>query len=141
MKYLANFNHPAIFWFMALSWTVLSVFVLLKPGNGTIDYEITLSSFIENFFSLSISRKDLSEAIGHIFLFSILTALWQRVLTMHFNRLNALLLTICIVGVLAIGTEIGQYFVNRGSMLIDLIANFLGISLSLFWARYKFKYK
>jgi len=29
---------------------------------------------------------------------------------------------------LAIGTEIAQYFVNRGSLLIDLLANFLGIA-------------
>jgi len=141
MKYMKSFNHPFFSWLMALGWLMLAIIVLLKPGKVVLSHELTLSSFISTFFSFSMTRSDLSEALGHIFLFAILTVLWQRVFIIYFNRSSTLLLTISAVLAFAIGTEIGQYFVNRGSMLLDLIANFLGIILPLYLIKYKGVYK
>jgi len=135
MAQLTSFKHTVFPWLLAISWTILVIIVLLNPGKGALNHEFTLASFFTSFFSLSISRSDLSEAIAHVILFSVLTVLWQRVLIMYFVLPGALLLAIGIAVMLAIGTEIGQYFVSRGSLLLDLLANFLGIMLSFFWIK------
>ena len=141
IKYLTRFNHPAIFWLIAISWTLLVIIVLLKPGDGVMNHELSLASFYASFFSLSITRKELSEAMGHVFLFGILTLLWQRVLIMYLSRPSVIFLTIGIAIVLALATEIGQYFVNRGSLLFDLMANILGIAIATFGFIYVAKLK
>jgi len=115
---------------MALSWTVLIIIVLLKPGNSVINQDIELSSFLTSFFSLSISRSDIKEAVGHVILFAVLTMLWMRLLVMYLSRSRATVLAISLALVLATGTEIGQYFINRGSLLLDLLANFSGILIA-----------
>jgi len=140
-KYLTRFNHPAIFWLIAISWTLLVIIVLLKPGDGVMNHELSLSSFLASFFSLLISRRELSEAIGHVILFGVLTILWLRVLMMYFPRSRAIFLAICIAIVLALATEIGQYFVNRGSLLFDLLANILGVVIAFIGFGYVTKSK
>lgn len=134
-------NHPAFTWLMALIWSVLIIIILLKPGSGVTTHELTLSAFFTSFFSLSITRKDLSEAIAHVFLFVVLTALWQRVLTMYLSRPGVILSSIGIAFILATVTEIGQYFVNRGSLFFDLIANLLGIAIAIYGFDYVKKLK
>jgi len=141
MRYIISLNHPVISWLMALSWLVLTVVVLLKPGYVTVRYDLTLSNFLSSFFSYTITRVDISEAIGHVFLFSILTVLWQRLLTLYFIRARALLIVISAAVVLAIATEIAQYFINRGSLLLDLMANLLGISIAYIGFSYVAKLK
>lgn len=140
-KHLTLQVQQAIFWFMALSWTMLIIVVLLKPGSNTINQEHELSSFSTSFFSLSISRRDIKEALGHVILFAVLTILWMRVLIMHLARSQVTLLAISIAVVLAIGTEIGQHFVNRGSLLFDLLANFAGILIASMAYSYLRKFK
>lgn len=120
---------------MALSWTIFIIIVLLNPGKAPMHYEFTLSSFFTSFFSLSMSRYELGEAFAHVILFGVLTLLWRRTLIMYFSHPDALILAISIAIMLAICTEVGQYFVNRGSLLLDLLANFLGIAFSLFWIK------
>jgi len=128
--------HPAIFWLMALGWTTLIMIVLLKPGNTAIYQNNDLSSFFTSFFSFSISRSDIKEAVGHFILFAVLTMLWMQLLIMYFSRTRATLLAIGIAVALATGTEIGQYFINRGSLFIDLLANFSGILTASMAYRY-----
>ena len=115
---------------MALSWTILIIIVLLKPGSNTINQERELSSFSTSFFSLSISRRDIKEAVGHIFMFAILTISWMRLLIIYLAPSRVILLAVSISVVLAIGTEVGQYFVGRGSLMLDLLANFAGILIA-----------
>jgi len=134
MKRLRCLINPVISWILVISWTILTIVLLLKPGNDAMNYAFTFSSFFQFFFFSQISLKDLSEAMGHVILFGVLTILWQRALIMSAFS-NAFVLTIIIVIILAICTEIGQYFVNRSSLFLDLLANFLGIMLSILWIK------
>ena len=101
---------------------------MLLPGNRNEFYDPSFSSFSDSFFTLSIGVWGAIEAVFHVFLFAALTAVWQWTIVMYCNRGRSLLVAVCIAMVLAMSTEIGQYFVNRGSLLIDLLANFLGIA-------------
>ncbi len=127
---LAIINHPVTYWLLAISWTLLVIIVLLKPGSNTVNHDFELSSFFTSFFSLSFSRVELKEALGHVILFCVMTILWKRALITHFVRPKPLIIAICIAIVLALGTETGQFFVNRGVLLLDLLANFLGIVIA-----------
>lgn len=129
-KHLTVRVQQTIFWLMALSWTILIIIVLLKPGSNTINQERELSSFSTAFFSLSISRRDIKEAVGHIIMFAVLTILWMRLLIIYLAPSRVTLLAVGLAVVLAIGTEIGQYFVDRGSLMLDLLANFAGILIA-----------
>ncbi|SIS42561.1 VanZ family protein [Salimicrobium flavidum] len=64
------------------------------------------------------------DVVGHYFMFSILTLL------IYFVR-RSLGSTLFIVSGFAVLTEIAQRFFARGTELYDLIANFIGISVTL----------
>ena len=119
----------------ALVWTTLIAVALLKPANN-FKHEISLDSFVSSFFSLSIKTWDLVEAVYHVIVFAILTAIWFWALVTQFPRNRALVISIGIAMVLGIVTEIGQYFVHRSSLMLDAMANFLGIVICVVWLKY-----
>jgi VanZ family protein len=120
-------------WFVALSWTLLVFIALLYPGNNLIQHKYLLSTFLATFFNLSLKHYDFIEAMGHVILFGVLTVFWVRVLGQYFQKTKVILLTIGIIAAVGIITEIGQYFVNRDSEFLDLMANFIGALLIMVW--------
>ena len=120
-------------WFVALSWTLLVFIALLYPGHNLIQHKYLLSTFFATFFNLSLKHYNFSEALGHVILFGVLTVLWVRVLGQYFHKTQAILLTIGIIAAVGVITEIGQYFVNRDSEFLDLVANFIGAFLIMVW--------
>ena len=132
-KYIGGCAVQGIRWLAALAWTTLVVVLLLIPSEKRIAHEHSLSSFFRSLFSLSLERSDLPELVTHIFLFGILTGLWYWTFIVYRSKRKALHLSIVIAVLLGIATEAGQYFVARGTSLIDLLANFLGIALLSAW--------
>ena len=128
MKSWAGSVMPMLRWFIVLNCTVFTVAILLLPGKRNEFYDPSFASFFASFFTFSLGLWGIVEAIFHVFLFATLTIVWQWAIVIYCNRRKSLLLAVLIAIALAIGTEIAQYFVNRGSLLIDLLANFLGIS-------------
>lgn len=122
-----------VYWIGTLAWTVLVLVVLLKPGPQPSTHDYTLEIFLYTFFSFDFRFYDYFEAAGHVFLFIVLTALWNETISKLGTQSQALGLAILIALVLAIGTEVGQFFINRGSLLFDLLANFLGMLLTFIW--------
>ncbi len=122
-----------VFWLGTMAWTALVLIALLKPSSRILTHDYSLDTFLYMFFSFDFKIYDYFEAAGHVLLFIVLTALWNLTLCKHVSQSQALRLTISIAVIIALGTEIGQFFVSRGSMLFDLLANILGISLTTTW--------
>ncbi|MFK5948086.1 MAG: VanZ family protein [Methylococcales bacterium] len=130
MAKLLSPAHPFIRWFCVLLWTISVISLLLKPGDNVPGHELAFSDFLTSFFFLEFNRYNFREAIVHVILFGVLTVLWQWALIRYMPRYWVLTLAFFICVVLGVGTEIGQYFVNRSSLLLDLIANLLGIVIA-----------
>jgi VanZ family protein len=94
---------------------------------------MSFNDFVISFFSLSIQTWDLVEAVYHVVVFGILTALWFWVLVTRLPRNQALLVSVGIAVVLGTVTEIGQYFVHRSSLMFDAMADYLGVALCVVW--------
>ena len=120
-------------WFGALSWTIMLVVVLLSPAKKTPAHELSLSVFLSTFFSWYSTRWDYIEASAHLVLFSILTAVWYLALSTKLLPRNALKFSIFISVFLAVVTELAQFFVHRGSLMLDLLVNVLAISIIAVW--------
>ncbi len=114
-------------WLITLAWTAVLLYLLMKPGSGS----PPVQSFITSFFRLSFSRTDLIEAVAHVGMFGSLTVLWWSTLANHYSTRYAASATVVIVVLLGTATEVGQFFVARSSLMLDLAANFTGIALSI----------
>lgn len=132
MKTSSRYSVPVARFAYALSWTTLVVVALLKPGNDS-KHEMSFNDFVTSFFSLSIGRWDLIEAVYHVVMFAILAALWFWALVTRLPRNRALLVSAGIAVALGAVTEIGQYFVHRSSMIFDVMADYLGVALCVVW--------
>ncbi len=117
-----------ISWLATLGWTVLLAYLLLKPGTAVMAADGT---FMDSFFRVDFSRTDVMEALAHVGMFGSLTLLWGWTLAFHFPARYAAALTVVIVALLGTVTEFGQFFVARGALMLDLVANFTGIALSI----------
>lgn len=128
------FSGPIARLVYALAWTALVIVALLKPANN-IEQTISFNSFVTSFFSLSFKIWDFVEAVYHIIVFALLTAIWFWALVVHLPRNRALVISIGVAVVLGIVTEIGQFFVHRSSLMLDAMANFLGVALCVVWLK------
>jgi VanZ family protein len=73
---------------------------------------------------------ELTDAVGHVGLFCLLTLMWFQVLRHKLSVSKSLISAIIIVGVMATCAEILQGFVpQRGSTGLDLLANWSGVAL------------
>jgi len=135
MRYPVSTVSPLIRWLIALSWTLLVIILLLKPGDIEVVHEYSFADFFESFFTYTLSRWGMFEAFVHVILFIILTTTWFWVLNLYYVKRNVLIIVISIAVALGTATEILQYFVNRGSLFIDLLANYLGVLLFIIFKK------
>ena len=119
---------PFIIWSATLGWTVLLLFLMLSPGEDTAAEEVS------GFFG----GTELSDAVGHVNLFGVLTALWQRALALHIGKHRALTAAVAIGLGLGVATELAQLFIpDRGAGLADMLANWIGAALAAAILRYR----
>ena len=91
---------------------------------------------MHSFFRSDFTRTDILEALAHVGMFGGLTLLWGWTLAFHFPARYAAAMTVMIALLLGTATEFGQYFVARGALMLDLMANFTGIALSVAGLRF-----
>ena len=114
---------------MGLRWAgmlVWGLFVLLLT---------TLPGYVPpvNVLSSLFGGTELTGVIGHLGLFSLLTALAWLALCQWFAMRQALLVAMMLALLLGTTTELFQWFVaDRFSTLSDLLANWLGVFVSAF---------
>jgi VanZ family protein len=113
-------------WPLALSWTAFVLFLMLAPGdNRQVDG-----------LSKSAGGSDLTDALGHVVIFFILTVLWQWALSGRSPSRHALLGAALVAFGLGVGTEVAQTFVaGRGASWLDFSANGLGVLAAIGWRR------
>lgn len=105
-------------WGIALAWTALTVFLMLSPG------EQSAAEDLSRFFG----GTDLTDALGHVILFGVLTMLWRWALAGSHPHRRAMWMAVVIGLTVGIATELAQFFIpHRGVALIDLVANGIGV--------------
>lgn len=71
---------------------------------------------------------ELSDAAGHVIMYGVATIQWYWALSCHLQLRQALVVTLSLALSTGVFTELVQRFVpNRGSTLLDLTANWLGV--------------
>ena len=112
----------ALRWLAATGWTVLVVVLMLMPGQDSAADD--LSSFF--------GGTDITDAIGHVFLFGVLVLLWLLALATALPRARALRWAVAIGLAVGLVSELLQVFIpHRGVTLLDLSANALGAAVAL----------
>ncbi len=110
---------------LALLWTAGLLYLMLSPAG-----EGTTASWV----SKLSGGTELTDAIGHVFLYAMLTLLWTWALDLHLAGRQAMMTALSIALLLCLSLEFTQQFVSgRGSTLIDYTANFLGVGLAVFF--------
>jgi VanZ family protein len=119
-------HHPAIAWGSAGLWLALVVFLMLSPGKDS------LAEDLSGMFGAS----EITDALGHVFLFSVLTALLAQALSFHLPGERAITVAAGFVLLLGSVLEPSQLLVyERGASLLDLGANWTGVVLSAWLLR------
>ncbi len=104
-------------WSAVLIWIVIVLILMLSPGEDSI---------VED-SSGAFGGTDITDAIGHVILFTIWAFLLNNALLPHFPVLRAFQLTLILIFTSGTVLEFAQYFVpHRGVALLDLSANWLG---------------
>lgn len=116
-------EHPLVRWALTLAWTLIAASLMLSPsGDGT-----TVSSVSKVF-----GGTETSDAVGHVLINIVLAFLWCWTVSVYLSP--ALTLRVILIGgmVWCFGAELTQHFVpERGTSLLDLGANLLGVSVGL----------
>ena len=110
-------------WTLTLTWTAIAALLMLSPsGDGT------TVSWVSKLFG----GTEITDAVGHVIINTILAFLWCWTLSLYasFAKTTRLILlggiVWCFVG------ELSQFFVpERGTSLLDLAANVLGVLIGL----------
>lgn len=119
-------HHPAIAWGCVGLWLALVVFLMLSPGEDSLAEDL----------SGAFGASEITDALGHMILFGVLTALTAHALSFHLPGERAV--TIAVGVVLALGSvlEPAQLLVyERGASLLDLGANWTGALISAWLVR------
>lgn len=110
-------------WTLTLIWTVIAATLMLSPGNDGSTVAKTSALF---------GNTETTDAIGHVIINAILAFLWCWTLDLYANTQKTTRLILiggliwCFVG------ELSQFFVpERGTSLLDLGANILGVVIGL----------
>jgi VanZ family protein len=113
-------------WTLTLAWTALAVMLMLSPsGDGT---TVTTVSWVSELFGGS----ETTDAIGHIIINTVLALLWCWTLSLYAT--TAKTTRIVLIGgiIWCFGAELSQFFIpERGTSLIDLVANIIGVLIGL----------
>lgn len=113
-------HQPVIAWLAFGLWLAWVVFLMLSPGEDSVAEDL----------SGAFGASELTDALGHVGLFGVLTALLFHALRLHVPVERAL--KGAAVFVLALGSvlEPAQLLVyERGAALLDLAANWAGALL------------
>ena len=109
---------PLIRWPLTLAWTALVVYLMTTGGPGT----------PADALSDLAGDTDLTDALGHIFLFGVLAALWAWSLDSHLPGWRALAAATVIALALGATTEGLQASIpGRSLSLLDAAADLLGV--------------
>jgi hypothetical protein len=109
-------------WTAALLWTLLTTYLMVWPSRGT------AVGWLSRFFG----GTEVTDAIGHVILTSILAWLWYRALHGVLRPAWTLGVVLIICLGLEIVTEFVQAFIpSRDASTLDVLANVLGVGLSL----------
>jgi len=115
-------HHPLSRWMAALAWTALVCLLMLLPGEDSIAEDT----------SAFFGGTDMTDAFGHVLLFGIFTALWYAVLVCYLAPAPALTGALVSGAACGLVLELGQGVVpERGLSLLDLVANALGVLISV----------
>jgi VanZ family protein len=118
-------NLVFIRWPITLLWTAFTVFLALAPSDDT--------SFVTR-LSQASGGTEITDAVGHVMLFGLLTVLWYLPLARRYNHRRVLLWSIVLALTIGIVTELTQSFVpDRGTSVLDLAANSVGVALAAIW--------
>ena len=110
-------HQPVIAWLAFGLWLAWVVFLMLSPGEDSVAEDL----------SGAFGASELTDALGHVVLFGVLTVLLFHALRLHVPVERAL--KGAAVFVLALGSvlEPAQLLVyERGAALLDLAANWAG---------------
>jgi VanZ family protein len=111
-------------WSAALVWTALVLYLMLSPGKDSTADDL----------SRSFGGTDLSDAVGHVILYGVLTILWDGAL--QADRPGGHRLALMVGLALGLLGESLQVFVPyRGVALLDFAANLAGVFLGSGLAR------
>lgn len=113
---------------LTLAWTAITAKLMLSPsGNGT------TVSWVSKLFG----GTETTDAIGHVIINAILAFLWCWTISLYATTQKTTRLVLiggivwCFVG------ELSQFFVpGRGTSLLDLGANILGVVIGLMGHRW-----
>lgn len=112
-----------ISWLLWALWTILLCFLFLSPSEGTAVRDI----------SLFFGGSELTDAIGHVVMIFIETALLYNVLRQYLADELALRYAVGVTLVFGLCAELAQHWVpSRGASLIDVCAAFIGVGLFAF---------
>jgi hypothetical protein len=114
------------FLLLGLGLTAFAVLMTTLPGYNPLVRDA----------SLLIGGSDATDAVGHVVLFGLLTAVWYSALRRSTADHRALLFAAALVLTIGALTEFYQRLVpDRGSNFIDLGANALGVATCVAWVR------
>ncbi|NLE51680.1 MAG: VanZ family protein [Chloroflexi bacterium] len=119
-------HNRLIAWLAAGLWLVLVVFLMLSPGEDSLAEDL----------SGAFGASELTDALGHVLLFGVLTALLFHALRLHVPAERALVVATAFTLGLGSVLEPAQLLVyERGAALLDLGANWTGALLSAWLLR------
>jgi hypothetical protein len=117
-----------ISWLLWALWTILLCFLFLAPSEGTAVRDI----------SLFFGGSELTDAIGHVVMIFVETALLYNVLRHYKRNDTALQYAVGVTLVFGLCAELAQHWIpSRGASLIDVCAAFIGVVLFAFVIRKK----
>jgi hypothetical protein len=120
------FSSVAVRWLLLGMWTGLMGYLLLWPSRGTPVHDV----------SAFFGGTDLTDAVGHVVLAFIETALLFSVLRHYMPARRALIWTLGSALTLGFVLELAQNWIPaRGVTLVDLGANWSGVGMSVLVSR------
>lgn len=113
-------HHPLRVWAGVSLATATTLYFMAAPSDslGVAD------------LSRMFGGTEITDAVGHVVLFSLLTFAWYFALRYRWNGRTAFLVAVTVVGLMGTVAELSQHFVpHRGMALLDLLANWSGVML------------
>jgi hypothetical protein len=114
---------PIISWILWAMWTILLCLLFLSPSEGTAVKDI----------SMFFGGSELTDAIGHVGLIFIETALFYNALRYYVMGQRALRYAVSGTLIFGLCAELAQHGIpSRGASLIDMLAALIGVGLFVF---------
>lgn len=122
-RLLTYSKNPFLRWALTLTWTAIAASLMLSPsGDGT------TVSWVSKLFG----GTETTDAVGHVIINTILAFLWRWTLGLYVSPMKTTRIILIGGSIWCCGAELLQYFVpERGTSLLDLSANVLGVFMGL----------